>query len=289
MNKGESSDLEGTPFEVIERYMSDIHEGEDKAWSVAEEYHRIKNRLPMEVKRKLLEISVKAVLEKAAHILGANKPAAKKKKIDLSERTWGELDVEETLENILGKDIPDPRDIILETKEGRRINIALMMDTSLSMTGRKLAWAGLSAAVLAKKLKLKDMALILFESSASVIKHIEKADSIERLVGRILNAPATGFTNIEDALKKGLYQLSIGTKPEKVGILITDGKYTEGGYPLPWAAKFRKLYVLKTEDYNVDEDLCRKMASQGGGKTFSVTRYEDLPHRLHGILNEILR
>jgi len=70
---------------------------------------------------------------------------------------------------------------------------------------------------------------------------------------------------------------------------VTDGKYTEGGYPLPWAAKYKRLYVLMTEDYNIDEDLCRKMADQGGGKAYSVKRYEDLPYRLHRILSEILR
>jgi MoxR-like ATPase len=274
----------------LEKYFSRLKEADDKSWRIAEEYHRVKSKLPHgELRKQALQISVKAVLEKASAILGANKPKAKMQMDEYVRLGYGELEIEETVENILGKDMPERNDIIVSNREEKRMDVALMLDTSLSMTGKKLAWAGVAAAVLAKKLNPKDMAIILFESSATVVKHIDHHVSPDWLVGKILNIPATGYTNIEDALKKGLRELSYGSKPEKVGILVTDGKYTEGGYPLPWAAKYKRLYVLMTEDYNIDEDLCRKMADQGGGKAYSVKRYEDLPYRLHRILSEILR
>jgi len=257
---------------------------------IAQQYHDVKKNLPdRKLRGKLLDISVKAVLEKAIQIVGANKPTAKKKRTNLSEGIRGDLVIEDTLENIIGKDIPDAADIIVETKEERKINAALMIDTSLSMTGRKLAWAAVSATILAKKLKIRDIAVIGFETTAKVLKHIGKSEGIERLIERILSVPATGYTNIEDGLEKGLFQLSRGTNPEKIGIIITDGKYTEGGHPLPLAGKFKKLYVLMTKDYNSDESLCLKMADQGGGKAYMITRYEEISHRLYRILNEILR
>jgi len=240
-------------------------------------------------RKQLLDISVKSVLEKAIRIIGASKPTAKRIKVDITESLSGDLIIEDTLENMLGKPIADSNDIIVEIKKERRINAALMVDTSLSMTGRKLAWAAVSAAVLAKRINLKDIAVIAFESTATVLKHIGKSEGLGRLIERILNVYATGYTNIEDGLKKGLYQLRRGTQPEKVGILITDGKYTEGRDPLDLAAKFRKLYVLMTKDYNSNEALCRKMASQGGGQVFTITQYEEIPHRLYRILNEMLK
>ena len=105
------------------------------------------------------------------------------------------------MENMLGKSVADSTDIIVEIKKERRINTALMIDTSLSMTGRKLAWAAVSTAVLAKRINLKDIAVISFESTANVLKHIGKAESMERLIERVLNVYATGYTNIEDGLK----------------------------------------------------------------------------------------
>jgi Mg-chelatase subunit ChlD len=221
--------------------------------------------------------------------MGASKPAAKRKKVDVTEGFSGDLIIEDTLENMLGKSIADSKDIIVEVKKERRINAALMVDTSLSMTGRKLAWAAVSAAVLAKRISLKDISVIAFESTANILKHIGKSERLERLIERILNVYATGYTNIEDGLKKGLYQLRLGTQPEKIGIIITDGKYTEGGDPLDLASKYKKLYVLMTKDYNSDERLCRKMASQGGGQVYTITQYEEIPYRLYRILNEILK
>ena len=285
-----SNETDTVGMDQLERYFSHLKENNDKSWRIAEEYHRVKNKLPPgELKKQALQISVKAVLEKASTILGASKPRAKLKKEEYTRWGHGELDIDETLENILAKDIPERSDIIVANREEKRMDVALMLDTSLSMTGKKLAWAGVAAAVLAKKLNPKDMSIILFESSATVIKHIDHQTRPDWLVSKILNIPATGYTNIEDALKKGLRELSYGSKPDKVGILVTDGKYTEGGYPLPWASKFKRLYVLMTEDYNIDEDLCRKMADQGGGKAYSVKRYEDLPYRLHRILSEVMR
>jgi Mg-chelatase subunit ChlD len=242
-----------------------------------------------EQRKQLLDISVKAVLEKAIRIMGAGKPSAKRIKVDVAEDLTGELIIEDTLENTLGKSIADSKDIIVEVKKERRINAALMIDTSISMTGRKLAWAAVSAAVLAQRISLKDSAVISFESTASVLKPIGKTERLEKLVERTLTVYATGYTNIEDGLKKGLYELRKGSQPEKVGIIITDGKYTEGGDPLDLASRYRKLYVLMTKDYNSNESLCRKMASQGGGQVFTIAQYEEIPHRLYRILNDILK
>jgi Mg-chelatase subunit ChlD len=113
--------------------------------------------------------------------------------------------------------------------------------------------------------------------------------SKEEAIGRLLEVPAMGFTNIEDALKKGLGQIERGRNRERLGILITDGVYTEGDDPLPLAARFPRLYVLMTEAYKMDRTLCQRMADQGRGKLFSVNDYSELPYAISGLLREVLR
>ena len=67
----------------------------------------------------------------------------------LVEPFRGELDEEETLENIMGKEFPEPDDWVTARREERRTEVVLMMDTSLSMSGKNLALAAVAAAVLA--------------------------------------------------------------------------------------------------------------------------------------------
>jgi Mg-chelatase subunit ChlD len=164
-----------------------------------------------------------------------------------------------------------------------------MIDTSLSMTGKNLALAGVASAVLASKLQSRDYSLVVFEGSATVAKPLNVPMSRERAIQRILEVPAMGFTNIEDALKKGLGQLARGRNRDQIGILITDGFYTEGEDPLPLAAKYRRLYVLMTEAYKMNRDLCFRLAEAGHGRVFPVNTWDELPYALNGLLRAALR
>jgi len=157
------------------------------------------------------------------------------------------------------------------------------------MTGKNIALAGVAAAVLAGKLEPADYALVLFESSATVAKPMNRRMHVRQVVTKILEVPALGYTNIEDALRRGLAELEHGRQRERFGILITDGKYTVGGDPLPLAAKYPRLFVLATEDYKMDRDLCRELAAYGHGRSFPIDDYAELPYVLSSLLNEVLR
>ena len=108
------------------------------------------------------------------------------------------------------------------------------------------------------------------------------------MVEELLSQPARGFTNIEGGLAVGRHELLLGDNPRKVGLLITDGVFTAGGNPLAEAARFPRLYVLLTEDYVMDEELCAHMARVGHGEIVRVTGYEDLPARMLQVVTQIL-
>lgn len=186
------------------------------------------------------------MLRKAWDLVGPVRSATRPVRETLSEPFRGELDEEQTLENIMGKEFPDPEDWIAVRREAPRKQIVLMMDTSLSTSGRNLALAAVAAAVLAFKVKAED-------------------------------------------LDVGRAELARGDNPQKVGLLITDGVFTAGKDPVARAALFPKLYVLLTEDYVMDAELCQKMARAGRGEIFRVCGYQDLPRRMLEVANRILR
>ncbi|MHB1134179.1 MAG: vWA domain-containing protein [Chloroflexota bacterium] len=222
-------------------------------------------------------------------MLGASHKSAKVQREPFSTPGRGELALEETLENALGKAAPEACDVVVEVRERKRVSAVLMVDTSLSMTGKNLALAGVAAAVLAEKLEPEDYALVLFESSATVAKRMGERLPLRQVVTKILEAPALGYTNVEDALAKGLAELARGRHHERFGILITDGKYTAGEDPLHLAPCYPKLFVLATVDYKMDRDLCRALAAKGHGRAFPVEDYAELPYALSTLLDEVLR
>ncbi len=75
----------------------------------------------------------------------------------------------------------------------------------------------------------------------------------------------------------------------RAGLLITDGVYTAGGDPLEAAASFSRLYVMLTEDYKMNPELCHAMALAGGGTVFRVESFADLPRRMLDVADHVLR
>jgi Mg-chelatase subunit ChlD len=207
----------------------------------------------------------------------------------LEEPFRGDLDEESTLENILGKEYPEREDWITARREIRRKQVVLMMDTSLSMSGKNLALAAVAAAVLALSVRSEDLAVVAFESTAKALTHLGERDRAAHVVEEILSQSARGFTNIEDGLAVGRAELARGDNPRKVGLLITDGVYTAGGDPTAEAALFPQLFVLLTEDYVMDEELCARMARLGKGTVVHVKGYEDLPQKMLQVVTRLMR
>jgi Mg-chelatase subunit ChlD len=234
-------------------------------------------------------LAVRSVLERAAQLVGPLRGATHTVVEPLREPYQGELEVEGTIENLMGKEFPERDDWLIERREERRTQIVLMMDTSLSMSGANMALAAVAAAVLALKMKPRDLGVVVFENNAQAISRLESEDPPEVIVRRMLRQPCRGYTNIEDGLKVGAAELARGRNPRKYGLLITDGVYTRGGDPTALAATFSRLFVMLTEDYKMNEWLCRRLATAGNGDLFRVRSLAELPRRMVDIADRLLR
>ena len=194
------------------------------------------------------QLAASAVLQRAARLVGPLKAATRNVREPLLEPWGGELDVEATVENLLGKPHPEPGDLIVRRRVDRRHQVVLMVDTSLSMAGEKMALGAVAAAVLALKLRAGDLAVVLFADGArTVLRFGEEVEPAE-LVRRMLAVPCGGGTDIAAALRLGHAELQRGRDPGRCGLLVSDGVYTSGADPLPAAARFGALHVLLMEE-----------------------------------------
>ena len=234
--------------------------------------------------------SVEEVLARAAGLVGPLRGATRMVREPMREPYAGELDVEATVDNIVGKESPDPDDWVVQRREERRHQVVMMVDASLSMAGENLAVAAVAVAVMALKLRPEDLAVVVFENEARVVTSLEVADPVEEVIRSMLDEPGWGVTDIEAALKLGAAELERGRNPRRSGILITDGVVTKGAAdPSALGRKFSGLHVLLTEDKYMDEALCRLIADAGHGDVFPVKTFGDLPVRLLDVANRVLR
>jgi Mg-chelatase subunit ChlD len=198
-----------------------------------------------------------------------------------------EFDIDLTLENFIEKGYIDNQTIIAIDRKERKKNGILIVDTSGSMIENKITIAALAAAVMAYHMRHDDYALIAFNTIAFTLKKFGEKISASKLVDQILDITAAGYTNIEDALIKGLQELNKVKNPEKWVILITDGVYNRGSDPFLVAKKFNRLNIigLPSNDPN-GSNLCRAMANVGGGRYLPLKSYKEIPIILSRILKK---
>ena len=178
----------------------------------------------------------------------------------------------------------------IERKRQKR-KVVLILDTSGSMYGRLLLNAALTTSVLAYNMEKEDFAIILFNSTAMILKNIDKQKPIISIIDEILDSEAVGFTNIYIGLDKGLKQLNKIKEKKKnpFGILITDGNYNRGENPITVAKKYPKLHVIgMPAENNADQGIatCREIARLGKGKFYAVTDYKEIPRALIELLSQ---
>ena len=249
------------------------------------------------------QLAVGAVLQRAARLVGPLKAATRAAHEPMLEPWGGELDIEATLENLLGKPHPEPGDLIVQRRVDRRHQVVLMIDTSLSMAGEKMALAAVAAAVLALKLRPGDLAVVLFADGARAVSRFGEEVAPAELVRRMLAVPCGGGTDIAAALREGHAELQRGRDPGRSGLLVSDGVFTSGADPLPAAARFGPLHVLLMEEQTAALDpgapvttwiaprlhVGEAIARAADGGIVRVDGFPALPRRMLEVADRVLR
>ncbi len=257
-------------------------------WSIAQHYTDIKRQLK---DRRLLQvakrIAVRAIIYRTIQLLGPTRRRMEQVRGPYAPGQKGEIDIEMTVEEMLGKTEIEASDLIIESKVPRKMACIMMIDASLSMSGDKMAMATASLGVLAYKLKSIDYSIIVFDSVARVMKQLDQKVAVETLVSDLLDVPVMGFTNIEDALRTGIRELNSAVVKDKVGIMITDGNYTAGKDPRELATQYPRLFIVMIKSHDSKPELCEEMAALGKGKVLAVDTFEEIPHVLRDLLRDL--
>lgn len=261
---------------------------DDLGWTIARNYSHLRFSLSSpELSDLARRIAIRATIRRVLNLLGPVSLPSRLERIPFTAGSDAEIDIDETLERIVGQEMVDPQDVILERRAPRDMAVALILDASLSMTGDKLAMASAAIAVLAYRLKTVDYLLITFNDRPSTLKRIGEAKNLDDLVLDLLSSNASGYTNIEAALRRGSEELHGADTRNRVGILITDGNHTVGADPKEAAASYRRLFVIMTESHDCKPGECQAIALNGGGQMFTVSSFDEIPRVLYRVLRMV--
>jgi len=238
-------------------------------------------------KRKLFRRIVRsAVLKMSLRISGQGIRGSILRKGEFTPES-PEFDIEDTLENIIGKNVIDREDIVTIIRERKRKTGVLILDTSGSMHGDKILNAALAAATLAYHMRHDRYAIIVFNNVATVLKKMDERENIQEVIDTILDTEPVGYTRLDDALEKGLKELNKIKDPRRWAILITDGCYNKGSDPLPIATRYPKLHVIQLPSHNEwCNHVCKKIAKLGKGKLVKISKYSEIPTELLKLLRK---
>ncbi len=278
------------------------------AWDVATRYHEFRAKPSMrKIAHHLRRLSAEAILERAQQVLGSVVHPAELRSVPLRELPPGadqpDLDLDETVENaplavasLLGGSANVPltdADIWMTYSTHRRQPVILTVDTSLSMTGEKLALTAVALAVVLLQFPDDPVGIIAFENEARVLKRPEERISLQQLVERFLDVPAQGYTHLEEGMRSALKLVrsaaAAGQGKPPSTVLLTDGKYTAGRDPAYLAPRFPHLVVMKMGKERASLELCRELAQKGSGALREVGELEALPAVMYGVVKDLLR
>lgn len=191
-----------------------------------------------------------------------------------------DIELDRSLENY----IEDPvmgifENIVSYVRKREKMAFLLMLDSSYSMRGMKVILAAITAASIAQHFK-RDYAVLAFNNSTSVLRSIDDTAGPEEILERLFAVELKGATNIRGVLRMGLEH--IAGYERKIGLILTDGAWNQGGDPMGVAARFDKLSVIGFPP-SKDEEI-RLLARRGKGNFSFVVDADGIAAAVHRCL-----
>ncbi|WP_239154970.1 vWA domain-containing protein [Amycolatopsis sp. FDAARGOS 1241] len=159
----------------------------------------------------------------------------------------GELDLDASMPELLdaaaGARAPRPDELVARQWARPELALCLLIDTSGSMTGRRLAAAAVTAAACAWRAP-RDHAVVSFARKTDVIRPLWSVRTRAAVVDSVLSLRGHGVTALATALREASHQLTASRAARKVVLLLSDCRATDDEDPVPAARSCEELLIL---------------------------------------------
>jgi Mg-chelatase subunit ChlD len=198
----------------------------------------------------------------------------------LTDPMAGDLDLDATLNRLTGIHRPRLDDLVFRGWKRSDSAYLLLVDSSGSVAGPRLATAVLTVGALCHRISDAELAVLAFWSRTILLRPLAPATpgTVAGLIDRLADLRGGGTTDLALALKTTLDQARLARAARRDILLLTDGVRTEGDDPLPVAAAAPaagvRIHVLglkaPTGEEATGEATCRALAAASGGRYASL-------------------
>lgn len=196
----------------------------------------------------------------------------------------GDLDVDASMEALVEAHgaglVPHLEDLQAIDWAQPGIALCLLVDTSGSMTGGRLAAAALTAAACSWRAP-EEFAVVSFDRAARVIRGLHQPQPPELLVDQLLALRGHGVTGLSAAMRSAADQLVAARSTRRLTVLLSDCRATDDQDPVPAAAALDELLVLAPAD---DADDAFALAAATGARVETMASAADAPAALGRLL-----
>jgi Mg-chelatase subunit ChlD len=245
---------------------------------------RLAKAADVPLQRHARRIAARVILREAQARSGGVYGAGRRKLAPFSPD--GDLDIDASIEGLLrvrtGHPI-DQHELMAQVWRRPDPAVCLVVDTSGSMSGSRLANAALAAAAIALRAGA-DYSVVAVCDRALIVKDQGSLRPIDRVVDDLLGLRSYGWTDLALGLRAARAQLARSARNKRVAVLLTDGRWNRGADPLPGARALDVLHVLATAGR---ADTCRELAAAGRGRVEDIAGVEDIVRALHAVLSDL--
>lgn len=237
--------------------------------------------LQAETKQKVVEWATQLIINMTSDQVGRKwkKPKYLSKKI--KEDYYLDLDLDRTIENLADNPLDKTSAVRVFYREQKGHSVLLIIDSSYSMSGRKLVMAAAAAATIAHLFNSTDIAIVHFGTKGSILKHFDSEESIQSIVEKIFNLIPKGLTNLYQGLKVGVEELGQRKQSSYTAILLSDCDVNTGKIPSVIAWKLQGLKIITFSPVN--DFIAEILKRETRGRLFHSSNVKDIPRILRQI------
>lgn len=163
------------------------------------------------------------------------------------------------------------------------LDVALIIDESLSMTRTDPEWLRIAAAktfvdLARRSTRIGHIALVAFNDKARTLVPLTSTAQPDALYRAINNISAMGQTDMDAALAEAHKALEQSSSPNKVALLLSDGKDEPGVYEnahRAFAEKRWRVYTVGLSN-RADAEVLQRIAAETGGDYHSAPTNAEL-------------
>ena len=222
------------------------------------------------------QLAARVIIDLAASTPSHSRGVGRMRSMPMSD-AGGDIDIDGSTDALLtaraANHAPNIDDLRMHAWTRPDAALAIIIDRSGSMTGDRLAIAGVAAAAAAQRTDT-DYCVIAFSDKAIVIKGIGQPRPVEDVINDVLRLRGFGPTDLSLAFRTAQGQLSRSNASRQRTILLSDCRPTEGGPPERSAAALEQLGILAPAD---DCDDAEALAATVGARWTTLAGPTDVP------------